>query len=215
MLINEKKTKCLIFNFTENYQFTTRLMLNDEIVEVLDSTRLLGTIISSDLKWDANTANIVKKANARMQLLRKVASYGTSRDEMKNIYILFIRSLLEQSATVWHSSLTKENSDDLERVQKSAIKIIMGSSSKSYMKSLEILDLDTLSERRGHLCLKFAKSCVKNPKSNDMFPRNVKQHVMETRKQEVYQVEHANTERYKNSAIIYMQNLLNEHEAEI
>ena len=106
-------------------------------------------------------------------------------------------------------------SDDLECVQKSAIKIKMGSSFKSYMKSLEILDLATLSERRRHLCLKFAKSCVKNPKSNDMFPRNVKQHAMETRKQEVYQVEHANTERYKNSAIIYMQNLLNEHEANI
>ena len=51
----------------ENYKFTTRLMLNEEIVEVLDSTRLLGTIITSDLKWDANTANIVKQTNARMQ----------------------------------------------------------------------------------------------------------------------------------------------------
>ena len=74
MLINGKMTKCLIFNFTQNYQFTTRLMLNDEIVEVLDRTRLLGTIITSDLKWDDNTANIVKKANARMQMLRKASS---------------------------------------------------------------------------------------------------------------------------------------------
>ena len=213
MLINGKKTKCLIFNFTQNYQFTTRLMLNDEIVEVLDRTRLLGTIITSDLKWDDNTANIVKKANARMQLLRKVSSFGTSRDELKIIYILFIRSLLEQSATVWHSSLTQENSDDLERIQKSAIKIIMGSSYQSYMKSLELLDLETLSQRREHLCLNFAKACVKNPKLNDMFPRNTKQHEMETRKQEVYKV--AYTQRYRNSAIVYMQNLLNEHEAKM
>ena len=168
MLINGKKTKCLIFNFTQNYQFTTRLMLNDEIVEVLDRTRLLGTIITSDLKWDDNTANIVKKANARMQLLRKVSSFGTSRDELKIIYILFIRSLLEQSATIWHSSLTQENSDDLERIQKSAIKIIIGSSYQSYMKSLELLELETLSHRREHLCLNFAKACVKNPKLNDM-----------------------------------------------
>ena len=48
-----------------------------------------------------------------------------------------------------------------------------------------------------------------------MFPRNTKQHEMETRKQEVYKVEHANTQRYRNSAIIYMQNLLNEHEAKM
>ena len=38
MLINEKKTKSLIFNFTEKYQFSTRLFLNDEILEVLEST---------------------------------------------------------------------------------------------------------------------------------------------------------------------------------
>ena len=90
----------------------------------------------------------------------------------------------------------------------------MGSSYNSHKKSLEILELETLSERRQHLCFKFAQSCVKNPKLNDMFPKNPKQQQMETRNQEVYKVEHANTERYKNSAIIFMQNLLNEHEAQ-
>jgi hypothetical protein len=32
--------------------------------------------------------------------LRKVASFGLDRDELKNIYCLFVRSVLEQSATV-------------------------------------------------------------------------------------------------------------------
>ena len=35
-----------------------------------------------------------------------------------------LKSLLEQSATVWHSRLTEENASDLERVQKSAMKVI-------------------------------------------------------------------------------------------
>ena len=48
MVINEKKTKTMLFNFTSNYQFTTRLLLKNEPVEVIDSTRLLGTIISND-----------------------------------------------------------------------------------------------------------------------------------------------------------------------
>ena len=50
MLINEKKTKTLIFNFTDNYKFTTRLQLNNDTVEVINSTKLLGTIIQDDLK---------------------------------------------------------------------------------------------------------------------------------------------------------------------
>ena len=116
MLINEKKTKTLIFNFTDKYQFTTRLSLKNGKVEVIENTKLLGTIVQTDLKWDLNTANIVKKANMRMELLRKSASFGASHQDLKDIYIIFIRSLLEQSATVWHSSLTDQNKSDLERV---------------------------------------------------------------------------------------------------
>ena len=37
MMINERKTKNMIFNFTTKYQFTTRLSKNNEILEVLDS----------------------------------------------------------------------------------------------------------------------------------------------------------------------------------
>ena len=38
-------------------------------MEVINSTKLLGTIIQDDLKWDLNTASITMKANARMELL--------------------------------------------------------------------------------------------------------------------------------------------------
>ena len=123
MMINEKKSKTIIFNYTKNYQFTTRLTINDKPLEVIDSTRLLGTILTNDLKWESNCAHIVKKANARMEILRKVASFGTDTEDLKTIYCLYIRSLLEHSATVWHSSLTEENKNDLERVQKSALKV--------------------------------------------------------------------------------------------
>ena len=215
MLINEKKTKTIIFNYTDNYQFTTRLSINDKNIEVIDSTRLLGTIISKDLKWDLNTAAIVKKANARMQLLRKVAGFGASVDDLKIIYILFIRSLLEQSATVWHSRLTEENSNDLERVQKSAMKIILQDKFIGYKNALNKLDLPTLSDRREQLCLSFALKCVKHPKTLKMFPLNDKTHEINTRNREKYEVQHANTERLKMSSIIYMQNLLNQHEAKI
>ena len=86
MQINEKKTKCMIFNYTNKYQFTTRLTINDKPVEILESTRLLGTVIQNDLGWNMNTAELVKKANARMELLRKVASFSPVIEDMKTIY---------------------------------------------------------------------------------------------------------------------------------
>ena len=44
-----------------------------------------------------------------------------TRMDLLAIYESFLRSNLEQSAAVWHSSLSKCNEFDLERVQKSAL----------------------------------------------------------------------------------------------
>ena len=45
-----------------------------------------------------------------------------------------------------------------------------------------------------------------------MFPQNKKTHRMNTRDTPKCVVQHANKERLKKSAIIYMQNLLNENQ---
>ena len=174
MLINKKKSKCMIFNFTDKFQFSTRLAIDDEPIEVISSTKLLGTIITSDLRWEENTSHIVKKSNARMELLRRVASFGTSVEDLKTIYFLFVRSQLEQSAVVWHSSLTEENRSDLERVQKSAVKIILGEKYKNYENGLDVLGIESLEERRNNLCRRFANKCLKNEKTAKMFPLNEK-----------------------------------------
>lgn len=209
MVINERKSKNMIFNFTRNYQFSTRLELDGQILETVQEAKLLGTIVTSDLKWDENTNFIVRKANQRMELLRKISSFGASLDDLKNIYILYIRSLLEQSCTVWHSGLTAENSEDLERVQKSSLKIILKEKFQSYEHALSLLDLDSLAERREILCLQFAKKCLKNEKMKKFFPKNRKSHPMITRNEETFEVNNVHTERLKNSPIIYMQRLLN------
>ena len=194
----------MIFNYTEKYQFTTRLSIKGENLEVIDSTKLLGTIITNDLKWNENTATIVQKANARMELLRRVASFGASVEDLKLIYILFVRSHLEQSATVWHSGLTQENRNDLERVQKSALKVILQQKYENYEKALNYLNIESLENRRKELCINFEERKIKN-----MFPLNNKIHDQETRSTEKYQVQFVFNDRLKNSPVIYMQRLLN------
>ena len=186
------------------------MAIEGDILETVQETKLLGTIVRNDLKWDSNTDNIVRKANRRMELLRKVSTFGASWEELKNIYILYIRSLLEQSCTVWHSSLTAENSHDLERIQKCALKIILQEKFKSYENALSLLDLESLSERRERLCLQFARKCLTNNKMKNLFPPNQKTHTMLTRFQENYDVNNAHTTRLQNSPIICMQRLLNQ-----
>ena len=132
------------------------------------------------------------------------------RKRKKTIYNSYLRSVLEQSCVVWHNSLTVDNSNDLERVQKSAVKIILGNKYSNYDQALDELNLDSLKTRRNKQCQKFALKCLKNDKTNKFFPLNKKRHIMETKKYEKFKVKFANTERLKKSAIPQMQRLLNQ-----
>ena len=53
------------------------------------------------------------------------------------------------------------------------------------------------------------KKCIKNGKLSNLFQENEKKSV-ETRQNEKFKVNHANTQRMQKSAVIHMQNLLNE-----
>ena len=73
---------------------------------------------------------------------------------------------------VWHSSLTKGEQLDTERVPKVDLRIILKDQYTSYSDELELTGIETLEARRGQLSLNFAKKCVKNSLSSDMFPIN-------------------------------------------
>ena len=92
----------MIFNYTDNYQFATRLLLDNNPLETVTEFKLLGTIITSDLKWDRNTNSLTKRAYSRMRLLHKVIEFGYPIEDLIQVYILYLRSLCEQSAVVWH-----------------------------------------------------------------------------------------------------------------
>ena len=49
-----------------------------------------------------------------MDILRKMASFSAPMKDMLTAYISYIRSILEQSCVIWHSTLTEENEEDLE-----------------------------------------------------------------------------------------------------
>ena len=208
MQLNNKKTKIMIFNFTHNYQFTTRIFIQESLLDIIDEIKLLGVTVTSDLKWNQNTNTLVRKSYARMQILRKLYGFSVPIADLIKIYIIYVRSLLEISCVVWASSLTEQQITKLERIQKVALRIILGDSYQSYENALAITKLQTLHERRKDLCLKFAKKCLKNNRANDIFPLNTVTDTA-TRHREKYFVQMARTDRLAKSAVPYMQRLLN------
>ena len=218
MIINEKKTKTMIINFTQNYQFTTRLQLKDENIEVVDQMKILGTIINNKLTWDDNCKMLISKVNKRMLLLKKMLSFGATIEEMVHFWKIYCRSQIEQSSQLWSSSLSQENIDDLERTQKAFAKLVLrnryNNDVNSYEHALLILNLETLEKRRQDLSLNLAKNSIKNETMTNFFPEKEKSHLMNLRNTEKYEVFRANTDRMRESSVIYMQNLLNsDHKA--
>ena len=211
MIISEKKTKAMVINFTHNYQFQPRLTLNNQNIEVVDKIKILGTIIENSLSWNENCMAIIKKVNARMQLLRKVWSFGSTKQEMVHLWKTFCLSVLDQSCVVWDSGLTAENRADLERTQKTFTKLVLEEDYETYPKALQALQLETLENRRKTLTLSFVKRSLSDGKFRYLFPLRRKPHIMKTRHPNKYKTTHALTERFKNSPIITMQKLLNEN----
>ena len=118
---------------------------------------ILVTIVDSKLSWDENCSMLIKKVNTRMQLLRGIKSFGASVDEMVHLWILFCRSVIEQSCVVWTTSLTQENIENLERTQKTFAKLVFREKYQNYEDVLLKLNLDSLELKRTNLGLKFHK----------------------------------------------------------
>ena len=116
--------------------------------------------------------------------------------------------MLSGSKTI---SLTDENSSDLEKVQKSAFRVILGDKYCGYRKALSILNLNTLNDRRKELYLSLAK-ILKNKKTQKMCPLNKNIHFKDHRNTEKCFVQYAHTGSIKDSSIICMQHLFNVNE---
>ena len=135
---------------------------------------------------------------------------GSTVEEMVHLWIIYCRSVAEQSCVVWAGSLTVENKDDLERTQKSFAKLVLQDKYSTYKSALIRLNLISLEDRRKMLSLRFAENSIRNNTLNDLFLLNPSRTNNITRNPEKYKVIHANTDRLRKSAVVHMQNLLNE-----
>ena len=108
MKLNFHKTKYMIINFCRSAQFSTRLSVANNLLEQVEETRILGITLTSDLKWHQNTKNLIKEANKRMIILRKLIPFDLPKKDLVHIYTLYRRSVVEKSCVVWGSLITEE-----------------------------------------------------------------------------------------------------------
>ena len=209
MEINTKKTKVMVFNPCKKWDFIPELSLGNQELEMKDKLKLLGVIIRSDLKWTSNTEEMVKKGYKRLWALRRLKGMGASLENLKDIFVKQVRSVLELAVPAWNAALTENDKKNIERVQKTALRIMLGLEYTDYRSALDHVGLESLELRRQRLSLKFAKKCAAHPKHKEWFRVNFK--TVNTRQgKPKYCPVYSNHTRFDKSPISYLTNLLNE-----
>ena len=211
MSLNDDKTCLFIVNFTENHQFEPQLQIPDcsEPLEVVLETKLLGYWLTKDMKTGRHVKYMLEICYKRLWAIIKLKKAGISNQDILHFFFMKIRSVLESNCPVFHSMLTQEQTDDIERLQKIVLRVILVEQYKSYEQACQLLNVQTLKQRRTQLCLTFSLKILENEKFKDFFQPN--QNNCDIRSQEKFQVPFARTSRYQDSPKVYLTNLLNEH----
>ena len=107
MLINEKKSNIMLFNKSRKIDFPPEFAFrNGKNLEVVEQTRLLGVVLSSDLRWRANTMSVCSRAMAKMWLLRRMKFVKLEPELILDYYLKEVRPLVEQAVPIWISGST-------------------------------------------------------------------------------------------------------------
>ena len=222
MLINANKCNIINFNFSAKNIPPQNLTLNNNPIQVVEKIKLLGVIISNDLKWTENTSLICYKVNRRFYILCKLKKqFGFTRYELLIAWTTILRPLTEYAAPLWHSGLSETDRKKIETLQKKALGIIVGikyidnkryymvnNEPLSYENALNELGLNSLEQRREILTSKFALQTMKNEKHKNLFQEK-EYHARNMRNKPRVKELNCNTKRYYNSTVPYMSRILN------
>ena len=195
------------FTNSRKYDFPLDLQFSDgTLVESTEVSKMLGVMISSNLKWRHNTTYICSKARKKLWLLRRLQPLGLSTSDLFDVYVKEIRSILEYAVPVWHFSITKKEASEIEGIQKIAFRMILGQSYRSYVGACAQLGTVSLKERRLTICQKFT---LKNVKSDNCLFRVVNSdRNLRKRKNLVHEYK-CNTARFQKSSLPSLAKLAN------
>ena len=108
--------------------------------------RDLGVHVDSQLKFQKEIQNRIKKGNTIVGLIRRTFTY-LDENMMKRLFTSLVRPVLEYANTVWSPYLAKDIRD-IESIQRRATKMIPTLKNMSYEDRLKKLKLPTLTYRR-------------------------------------------------------------------
>ena len=221
MVINESKCNIITFNFSSKNIGPQNLVLNENRIYPVDKIKLLGVVITADLRWKENTAQLCKKVNKKLYILWKLKQFGVKQDKLVTAWKVLLRPIAEYAAPLWHPGLTASEIKKLESLQRKAVGLILGVSyidnrrlykvkgdNVSYEDALIYLGLTSMAERRETITCNFGLDTFNNERHKDFFEEKRNNRPNSRYKPRIQELT-CNTDKYRYSSIPYMSRLLN------
>ncbi|KAK0149886.1 RNA-directed DNA polymerase from mobile element jockey [Merluccius polli] len=124
LVLNSTKTKEMVIDFRRRRGDHAPLSINGEGVARVASFKFLGAHIQEDLSWTTNTTALIKKAQQRLHFLRVLRRNYLEEKLLVSFYRATIESVLLYCVTVWFASCSAAGKKALQRVTRTAEKII-------------------------------------------------------------------------------------------
>ena len=149
---NVSKCKCMLLSNRHNIN-PPPLLLNNQSLEFVQEYKYLGVILTSKLCWSSHIQHITNKARRVLGIIYRNISPNTNNYlTVLKLYMALVRPHLEFATQVWNPYLVKDI-NNLERVQKFALRICSKNYHETYQNLLNLFQVPTLQNRRLFLCL--------------------------------------------------------------
>ena len=208
MKLNASKCSIMQVSFCKEPLQLEPLTIDGTELKCVESVKILGLTVQNDLKWNKHITDLLKRCNKKLYMLRRLKSFHLPLCDLLTIFKGYVRPILEYGAPVFNGALTKHQVYSLQLIQKRACRIMLVRNYISYQLALERCDLLTLEKRRRKLCIEFAHSLEKSQFATKWLPKKQQTH-HNLRNRRKYTQYKCKTNRFKNSPLPYLIDLLN------
>lgn len=131
---NPAKTDSMVLSRKHNKPLHPPLNMNQHLINDVNFHKHLGLTFSKDCSWHDHIELVKAKAWLRINIMRRL-KFQLDRKSLQTIFISFIRPLLEYANVVW-DNCTQQQSNDLEKIQNEAARIVTGATKLASIQSL-------------------------------------------------------------------------------
>ena len=160
MVVNNRKTNLLCISDAMSYKGVGYIRdAEGQKLVSSDAMKVLGFHFDSRPSCHAHVEALRKRMRETSWVLRHLKLAGFRESELAVVYTTVVRPVLDYCAVVYHSMLTDEQDQQVERLQAQALKCIYGYK-MSYKEMRDRAGITTHQARRVELCDKFAEKAA-------------------------------------------------------